>query len=73
MFKPDWLVTIKSQAGFNNHAGPDALSKVHPEKVAIDRSRSPAGGPSTLNIAYYSSSVEGICLSREVGADKRWK
>jgi hypothetical protein len=73
MFKPGWLVSIKSQAGFNNHASPNALSKVHPEEVASDRSRSPAGGPGTLNIACYSSSVEGICLFREVGADKRWK
>jgi len=73
MFKPDWLVTIKSQAGFNYHAGPNAFSEVYPEEVASHRSRSPAGGPSTLNIACYSSSVEGIYLFYEVGADKRWK
>jgi len=73
MFKPDWLVSIQSHAGFNNHASPNAFSKVHPEEVAIDRSRSPAGGPSTLNIACYSSSVKGIRLFHKVGADKWWK
>jgi hypothetical protein len=73
MFKPDGLVTIKSQAGFNNHAGPNAFAEVHPEEVASNRSRPPAGGPSSLNIARYSSSVQRICHFYEVGADKRWK
>jgi hypothetical protein len=59
--------------GFNKHAGPNALSKVHPEEVAGDRSGSPADSPSTLNIACHAHSVEGIRLFREVGADKRWK
>jgi hypothetical protein len=68
-----WLAYNISKAGFENDAGPTAVSEVHPKEIARYRPRSTAGGPSTLDIAQHTSSVKSFNVLLEVCADEWWK